>query len=118
MVSVNDWIYARPAGSLDEVLQKNDEVCIPDPEFAPILAARFAAEAIAADGLPADARIRIIQRLVPIALSNPTAADTILGRLILLQDTAEHLPPILAEIAMPNPAAAGSPRDYEDFSFM
>jgi hypothetical protein len=68
--------------------------------------------------LPADARIRIIQRLVPIALSNPTVADTILGRLLLLQDTAEHLPPILAEIAMPNPAAAGSPRDSEDFSFM
>jgi hypothetical protein len=83
LVNVNGWIWAGPEGPLTEVLQKGDEVNIPDPEFVPILAARFAAEALAADGLTPERRSLIVQRLVRMALPNPTALDTILGRLML-----------------------------------
>jgi hypothetical protein len=114
---VNDWIYVGSDGPLSEELQKDDEVCIPDPEFTPILAARFAAEAIAARSLSAEARVQIVQRLVRLALPNPTVTDTILGRLILLADTPQQLPPMLAAIALPDPAAAGSPEDHERFPF-
>ena len=65
------------------MLQKDDEVNIPDPDFVPILAARFAAEAVVADGLSPETRTRMLQRLVRMALPNPTAVDTVLGRLIL-----------------------------------
>ena len=83
LAAVNDWIWSEPDVRVDESLAEGDEVNIPDDDFVPILAARFAAEALTSDTLPADRRSWLIQRLVPLALSNPTALDTVLGRLIL-----------------------------------
>ena len=50
-------------------------ICVPDPEFPPLLAARMAAEVLA-DPLVAgrEERIRLIQRLVPICCSQPDCA--------------------------------------------
>ena len=48
-----------------------------------MLAARFAAEALVADGITPDMRTQLIQQLTPAALSNPTALDAVLGRLLL-----------------------------------
>jgi hypothetical protein len=80
------------------------------PDFVPILAARFAAEAVGADGLSPEARSRMILRLVRMALPNPTAADTVLGRLILsTPDRPEQLPLMLRDIKLPDSAAANSP---------
>ena len=98
--AVNDWIWDEPR--IEQVLQKGDLVNIPDPEFVPVLAARFAAEALAADGLGADQRSLIIQRLVRLALPKPTALDTVLGRLMLstLQRPAD-MPEVLRMLQIP-----------------
>lgn len=56
---------------------------IPDAEFAPWLAARFAAESLAQPGMADDERIRLIRELAPIAAPDPTALDTVLARLLL-----------------------------------
>jgi hypothetical protein len=96
LAQVNDWIWSGPDGVLGQSLKKNDEVNIQDPDFIPILAARFAAEALSSMGLSAEARSQLIQRLVPLALSNPAALDTVLARL-MLSAIARHVavPPIL-----------------------
>jgi len=61
-----------------------------------------------ADGLPRAARTRIIQRLVRPALPNPTAVDTVLGRLVLSLEGAVHLPPLLRNLELPDLVVAGS----------
>jgi hypothetical protein len=108
-VRVNGWIWAGAAGALDEILKQGDEVNIPDADFIPILAARLVAELLVADALPIDARVRLMQRLVPSALANTTALDTVLGRLLLATlDRPAPLPPMLAGLPMPprtDPAA-------------
>jgi hypothetical protein len=82
---------------------------VPDPKFAPYLAARFAAEALVADGLSPQKRAEVIQSLVPLAMTNPTALDTVLMRLLLaafpLLDTS--MLEILAQIA-PIPERKGA----------
>lgn len=67
----------------NQQLEPGTEVLVPDPELAPLVAARFAAEALIDPHLDAISRIHLIQSLVPIAISNPTALDTVLARLIL-----------------------------------
>jgi hypothetical protein len=69
--------------SADEGLGKGAEVRIPDPGFAPHLAARLAAEALANINMAPDVRIEIIRSLVPTALPSPTALDAVLARLAL-----------------------------------
>src|SRR6185436_1189619 len=59
----------------DQPLPDGDPVNIPDPDFVPLLAARLAAEALVAPGLSAEQRTSLIQRLVPPAVTNPTALD-------------------------------------------
>jgi hypothetical protein len=67
----------------DEEGQTVEAFNVPDPEFPASLAARFAAEALADDRLEARRRVKLIQSLVPLALANPTALDTVLVRLLL-----------------------------------
>jgi hypothetical protein len=113
LLAVNDWILAGPnTTALDETLQKDDEVNIPDPDFVPLLAARFAAEAMTMANLPVEARTRLIQRLVRMALPNPTAVDTVLGRLILSTVAQpQELPALLRDLPLPDVEDAGEPKD-------
>jgi hypothetical protein len=74
-----------PQGALD----LDEEIRVPDPGFAPLMAARLAADALAAPGLHGDARARLIRTLVPIAAANRTALDTVLARLTLADPPAE-----------------------------
>ena len=114
LVRVNGWIWPGPDGPLTEPLQKGDEVNIPDPEFIPVLAARFAAEALVAAGLSAERRSMIIQRLVPVALPSATALDTVLGRLMLstVQRPTE-IPAMLTALEVPAaPSAAAGAEPY------
>ena len=112
LIPVNDWILATPETVLNEALQKDDEVNIPDPDFVPLLAARFAAEAMVAPGLSPDARTQLIQRLVRMALPDPTAVDTVLGRLILSTlAQPQPLPAILKDLPLSDVEAAGEPGD-------
>jgi hypothetical protein len=83
-------LYGRPVEAFEQLNPGLDRdqaplpswVNVPDPEMAPLLAARLAAEALAVD-LPKGERIRVIQSLVPVAAPNPTALDTVLSRLLV-----------------------------------
>lgn len=108
LVAVNDWIWAAPDAILTERLQDGDEVNVPDRDFTPLLAARFAAEALVAPGLTPEQRSGVIQRLVSISLSNPTAVDAVLARLILSTVHRPHpLPPLVRDVPMPQIDPAG-----------
>jgi hypothetical protein len=71
----------------DRPLQANDEIAVPDPGFAPHLAARISAEILAhAAHAPLSAeRLQLVRSLVRSAAPNPTALDTVLTRLVLAQ---------------------------------
>jgi hypothetical protein len=90
------------AWGLDDSLPVGAEVNIPDPDFLPLLAARFAAEVLALP-LPAARRSVLIQSLVPPATSNPTALDTVLSRLLLsAADTPLKFPQSLIDLCSSN----------------
>lgn len=104
--TVNEWIWAEPTAILTEVLQKDDQINIPDPDLVPVLAARFAAETMVADAISPETRRLILQCLVRMALPNPTAVDTVLGRLILaMLDQPAPLPLMLQNLEVPDSAA-------------
>jgi len=111
LLPVNGWIWAGPEGALNHVLKKDDEVNVPYPDFTPILAARFAAEALASEKLSDERRSLLIQRLVPLALPNATVLDTVLARLMLTtRARPAALPALLRSLPVPvtAPLAGGS----------
>jgi hypothetical protein len=74
-------------------------ILLPDPEFAPLVAAYLSAR-IAASGLDGPERIRLTAKLVPIAAADPTALDLVLGRWICaLGPGFEGLPALLGPLA-------------------
>jgi hypothetical protein len=83
LLPVNGWIWANRCEELHQVLAKDDEVNIPDPDFVPILAARFAAQALALPALLDECRCVLIQRLASLTLAHKTVLDTVLVRLLL-----------------------------------
>jgi hypothetical protein len=70
-------------GLADQALPEGTQINIIDPDFAPLLAARLAAEALAAGGLRDSERASMIQRLVPLSVANRTALDTVAARLVM-----------------------------------
>src|SRR5262249_1985966 len=102
---------ASPAGferlnpqlrSLDTPLPSGAEIRVPDPAFAPLIAARFSAEALARrDALGFDAP-RLVKLLVPAAVANATALDTVLARLTLACRPATPVLDALKGIAPPD----------------
>jgi hypothetical protein len=85
-VPVADLRRLNPGLGADENLRDKgvEMVRIPDPGFAPLLAALFAAEALVSPDLPGSrARAELIRRLVPLAAANPIALDTVLARYVL-----------------------------------
>jgi hypothetical protein len=58
------------------------EIALPDRKFAPLLAARLAAEVLSRP-LPSPERFALIRQLVPAASTNETTLDTVLSRLLL-----------------------------------
>jgi hypothetical protein len=108
IITFNGSAWVGPDTPLDE----DSEVNVPDPEFAPVLAARFAAEALVAEGLSPETRSGILQRLVPIAMANPTALDTVLARLVLsMCPRPVELPPLVRELALPTPPEEAGPAE-------
>jgi hypothetical protein len=65
-------------------------VNLPDPEFAPLLAARISAEILAGPLFPEKKQI-LIQKLVPVAATDPTALDTVLARLLVAAKPSEEM---------------------------
>jgi hypothetical protein len=73
----------NPGRDSDAPLPEGTQVSIPDPGLAPQLAARFAALVLSEPELPSTEQTWLIQQLVPAAVGNPTALDTVLSRLLL-----------------------------------
>jgi hypothetical protein len=74
-------------------------MALPDPEFAPMVAAWLSARIAAAD-LPRPDRIRLTAHLVPIAAADPTALDLVLGRWICaLGSGFAELPALLGPLS-------------------
>ncbi|WNM59729.1 zinc ribbon domain-containing protein [Candidatus Nitrospira allomarina] len=68
----------------DEILPIGTEVRVPDPEMSYLLASYLSALVIVTPGLDTAKRTRLIQSLVPMTVSSPTAIDTVLARLLLV----------------------------------
>ncbi len=84
----------------DQPIPAGTPIHVPDPGLAPLIAARLAAEAMIVPGLFDPERVTLIRSLVPVAAANPTALDTVLARLLLMERPVD-LPILnrLAEIA-------------------
>lgn len=86
-------VFGRSAGTFERLnshipdplspLAPGTEVFVPDPDFVPLLSARFAAEALAQRNVLGADCAGLIRRLVPLVASNATALDTLLARLAL-----------------------------------
>ena len=88
---------------VDDRLDDGTKVSIPDAELLPLIASRLSAACLAAPGLSAKARVRLLQLLAPAASRNVTTLDTVLGRLLIaaspnnLADLAGSVGPTSAE---------------------
>ena len=78
---VSVLINHNPGLDPAKTLETGMEIAIPDPKFAPLLAAYLAALVLV--NIPGDQRVHLLRQLVPPALANPTALGTVLARLIL-----------------------------------
>ena len=89
-------------------------VRVPDPRFASMLAAWFAARLLASKVLKPGERVASILRLVPIAASDRTALDTVLARLLLAlapadPQTLDEIDAALASYPLPTTADTAGP---------
>jgi AAA ATPase domain/Trypsin-like peptidase domain len=83
-------VYQVPCAALQALNPTpGPQVHIRDSGFAPLVAARLAAEALVHPGIADDERGALIARLIPAAADSPTAADTVLSRLLLAERPAD-----------------------------
>lgn len=113
------WLYERP---LDGFLRLNRElgagpdtaladgtlVNVPDDEMAAQIATFCSARVLTAGGMARADRARLIQALVPVAVADRTATDTLVARLLLtlrpeLPATFASLPCTLPPVRRPEP---------------
>jgi hypothetical protein len=92
LTQIADDVYRLPVVTLcrlnpgigpDNPLQPGTQIRVPERRFAPLMAARLAAEVLADTAIPKRDRNVLIRRLVPTAADDPTAMYTILSRLLL-----------------------------------
>jgi hypothetical protein len=89
---IADSVYQLPVSALQPLQPEIDpddvppdrQVLIPEPAFAPILAARLSAEALVSPALSQPERCVCVRRLVPVAAEHPTVMHTVLTRLLLV----------------------------------
>jgi hypothetical protein len=72
----------NPQYGLTQKLEGETQVRVPDPGFAPLLAVHLGARTFAEAALD-DQRGALVRTLVPVAMSNPTALDTLLSYLLI-----------------------------------
>jgi hypothetical protein len=77
-----DFIGVNPKMRSSVPIASGTQVKVPDPGLAPLLAVHLAARTLAAESLGTN-RARLIRLLVPAALQNATALDTVLGYLLI-----------------------------------
>jgi hypothetical protein len=86
----------NPTWADDAELPDGMLVNVPDPRLAAMVAARLAAQALVDPRLGSQERISLIWSLVPIAAINPTALDSVLARLVLVD--APQAVPVLQDL--------------------
>jgi len=84
---VSALINRNPSLDPTRALDAGMKITIPDPKFAPLLAARLAAEVLVQPGISPEMRVNLLRQLVPVALADPTALGTVLARLVLALDS-------------------------------
>jgi hypothetical protein len=82
---LDEFQRLNPRFTPDQPLPTGTTVNVPDPGLAPLLAARLAAEALATPEPPPPERAALIRSLVPVAVADLTALDTVLSRLLLAE---------------------------------
>jgi hypothetical protein len=89
----------NPQYSLTEKLRDRAIIRVPDPGFAPLLAGHLAARVLA-DHAMEESRTALLRALVPVAVNNPTALDTVLSYLLIAAkpDDPELLEEIVAGV--------------------
>ena len=109
-VPVAELQLMNPDVDPDRRLTDGHPVALADRRFAPLLAARFAAEVLVAP-LGATEQVALIRRLVPVASPTQTALDTVLSRMLLAAAPSEDVLVALRDLAPdvwmdePQPAA-------------
>lgn len=73
----------NPQFGLDQKLADQTPIRVPDPGLPPLLAVHLAARVLADDALE-DERVALLRGLVPVAVPDPTALDTVLGYLVVV----------------------------------
>jgi hypothetical protein len=73
----------NPSFGLDQSLPTGTRVFLPDPAFIPLLAVRLAGEVMLAEDLFPEDKQPLIQKMINKTLTDRTALDTILARLLL-----------------------------------
>ncbi|RPI45219.1 MAG: TIR domain-containing protein [Betaproteobacteria bacterium] len=81
---LGEWQRVNPEiASLDAALAERAAVRVPDPRFAPQLAAWLAARVLASATLSAPERAAAILRLLPVAVADRTELDAVIACLLL-----------------------------------
>lgn len=80
----------------DQILPSGAQVNVPDPGFAPLLAAWLSAQVLVDSALTDHERVTALQWLVPIAVRDVTCLDAVPARLVLAcpeldQASLEHI---------------------------
>ena len=88
----------NPGVDADRGLRDGHPVALADRRFAPLLAARLAAEVLTSP-LGATERVALIRRLVPVASPNQTALDTVLSRMLLAAAPSDDVLVALRDLA-------------------
>ena len=82
---------------------------VPDPGLAPLLACHFSARVLAETSLGVE-RAGLIRSLLPVALANATAFDTVLAYLLIATDPdVTVLDGVVAQLGAPVLPVAGAP---------
>jgi hypothetical protein len=92
----------NPGVDANAPLQEGTAVRVPDVRFAPLLAARLAAEVLVSPSVDGT-RTALLRRLVPSAVDNASALDAVLSRLLLSARATE--PGVLDAVAVVAPWA-------------
>jgi len=94
-----EFLRLNPQYGLTEKLDDKTTIRVPDAGFAPLLTIHLAARVLADHAMEQDGAA-LIRALVPVAVNNPTALDTVLSYLLIAAkpDDPELLEEILAEV--------------------
>jgi hypothetical protein len=96
----------------DQALPAGAHVNVPDPRFAPLLAARLSAQVLVDSALTESERIGALQSLVPVAVRDVTCLDAVLARLVLASpDLDQASLEKTRELGARN--VADAPRDFD-----